>query len=280
MTNQSKNIVIYPTNDWIFKRVYGRKGSENITEKFINTFLNLDIKVRDLNEQKNLETDIIDEKAGIIDVFVETHDGTQIDVEMQVGNYEDLEVRLTKYACQLFANSLKKGSSYDSCKKTIVMALIKDDIDKYSNLENYRLRWNLREEMSHNILLTDKFEIVIIRLAKINELIHNKKMKGNEKIALWTKFLFNPKDLKEEDMKENPEIKEAVEIYNDVTSDMGEINAAIRRDMFLSDIASGKKRAVEEGMKKVAKKLLDRGMSIDDIVEITGLTKEEIESLK
>ena len=61
---------------------------------------------------------------------------------------------------------------------------------------------------------------------------------------------------------------------------MGEINAAIRRDMFLSDIASGKKRAVEEGMKKVAKKLLDRGMSIDDIVEITGLTKEEIESLK
>ena len=81
-------------------------------------------------------------------------------------------------------------------------------------------------------------------------------------------------------MKENPEIKEAVEIYNDVTSDMGEINAAIRRDMFLSDIASGKKRAVEEGIKKVAKKMLDANEPIDKIIQFTGLTKEEIEELK
>ena len=26
---------IYPTNDWMFKRIYGRKGNEKITEKFI-----------------------------------------------------------------------------------------------------------------------------------------------------------------------------------------------------------------------------------------------------
>ena len=92
MTKIPENINLYPTNDWIFKRIYGRKGSEEITRHFIKAFLNLDIKVKDLNEEKNLETDIIDEKAGILDILVEAEDGTQIDLEMQVGNYKSIGI--------------------------------------------------------------------------------------------------------------------------------------------------------------------------------------------
>jgi predicted transposase/invertase (TIGR01784 family) len=97
-------------------------------------------------------------------------------------------------------------------------------------------------------------------------------------------------------MEENKEIKEANEIYENVTSDIGEINAAIRREQYYNDIASVRHEGYEEGLEKgkeegekigsqnekieIAKKLLTMNMSIDDIVKATGLTKKQIEKLK
>ncbi len=319
MTKIPENINLYPTNDWIFKRIYGRKGSEEITRHFIKAFLNLDIKVKDLNEEKNLETDIIDEKAGILDILVEAEDGTQIDLEMQVGNYKSIGIRLTKYASKIFSNSIKKGERYNEARKTIVVMFAQDEIDDFKEIPNYKLKWNFREETYHDLILTDRLEIVIISLEKIRKLVEIGKLDSKSKIALWTKFLLNPKEIEEEDMENNKEIKEAIDIYDNVTTDMGEINAAIRREMFLSDMATlkgeawdeGLERGREEGIKqgikegkikgrkegrkegieagkiegekqakiKIARKMLEANKSIEEIMEYTELTKEEIENL-
>ncbi len=36
---------------------------------------------------------------------------------------------------------------------------------------------------------------------------------------------------------------------------------------------------IEKGIMKIAKSMLKKGMNVSDIIEITGLTKEEIEKL-
>ncbi|PRX20164.1 putative transposase/invertase (TIGR01784 family) [Orenia metallireducens] len=42
----------------------------------------------------------------------------------------------------------------------------------------------------------------------------------------------------------------------------------------------GKSEGISEGMVKVAKKLLKKNMDIDDIVEVTELSREEIKRIK
>ena len=41
-----------------------------------------------------------------------------------------------------------------------------------------------------------------------------------------------------------------------------------------------KQEGKQEEKEEIAKKLINKGMSIEEIVEITGLTKEEIEKLE
>ena len=44
-------------------------------------------------------------------------------------------------------------------------------------------------------------------------------------------------------------------------------------------VAEGKAEGRKEGLFEVAKKLLSKGVSISDVVDLTGLTKAEIEAL-
>ena len=77
-------------------------------------------------------------------------------------------------------------------------------------------------------------------------MIEKGEISEKEKIALWTQFLLNPNNLKGEDMEENEEIKEATDVYNEVTNNMQEINAAIRREELLHEIATLKSRGLKE----------------------------------
>ena len=52
------------------------------------------------------------------------------------------------------------------------------------------------------------------------------------------------------------EIKEATDVYNEVTTNMQEINAAIRREEFLHDIATLKSRGLKEGLEQRQKRRL------------------------
>ena len=56
------------------------------------------------------------------------------------------------------------------------------------------------------------------------------------------------------------------------------------REGFLRDLDGYKDAGREEGEKKkqkeIAKKMLAKNMPIEDITELTGLTKEEVENLK
>ena len=95
------------------------------------------------------------------------------------------------------------------------------------------------------------------------------------------------------DMKE---VEKAYEEYKRITSDKGLMNAIINMDMAEMDRAQeitdaiaegesrgekrGKEKGKEESKIEIAKKLLNMNMTVEDIVEATGLTVEEVEKLK
>lgn len=88
-------------------------------------------------------------------------------------------------------------------------------------------------------------------------------------------------------MKENKEIKKANEEYEYLTGDEEERRLAFLRDKAIRDEASLKETGRIEGRKEgerrkqeeIARILLAKNNPIEEIAEITKLTKEEIEKL-
>ena len=97
-------------------------------------------------------------------------------------------------------------------------------------------------------------------------------------------------------VKTNLSLEEAVKQYEELIAIPGVVETAFRREMAEADIkaneefmrqagiSEGKAEGRVEGMilkqKEIAKKMLDQKINIQIIIQVTGLTKEELEALK
>ena len=127
--------------------------------------------------------------------------------------------------------------------------------------------------------MTDKFELDIIELSKI-------KGKENEKDQLldWLIFLENPESERvARKMEENENLKEAVEKLDRISEDEKMQRIIELREKAIRDEHAIYAKGIDDGAEKeklqIAKNMLKKGMSVSDIKEITGLTKEEIEKI-
>ena len=150
--------------------------------------------------------------------------------------------------------------------------------------------------------MTEKLEICIIELPKALRIY---KENPKNKISQWMVFMDDP-NKKEviQIMEENKNIEEAVKELKEVSGDkelrrIAELREKGRRDMMaMKSYAerTGREKGMEEGRKEgrkegrekgieegkleerieIAKRLLKKGINVEDIVEITGLSKEQI----
>ena len=98
-------------------------------------------------------------------------------------------------------------------------------------------------------------------------------------------FLNEPESMEvEEIMKENKEIEQAKITLRELSEEEENQRIAELREKHILDTQDIYKTGIEKGRKEekinVTKKLLDMNISIEKIVEITEMSKEEIEKLK
>ena len=58
-----KNKVMVPTNDYVFQRIFGHAGNEEITKGLLTAILKRKIQKVELNEKTILEKDLKDDKV-------------------------------------------------------------------------------------------------------------------------------------------------------------------------------------------------------------------------
>ena len=101
-------------------------------------------------------------------------------------------------------------------------------------------------------------------------------------------FLENPEDVEvTKIMEENENIKEAKEELDRISQDdilrrmafKAELERMDHEQMMYEARRDGKKEGAKAKEIQIAKNMLKKGMNILDIIEITGLTKEEVEKL-
>ena len=158
-------------------------------------------------------------------------------------------------------------------------------------MSKFDIRFYLQNAIKYNItkrlILTDKFGLDIIELLKI-------KGRENEKDQLLDWLVFLEKLESERvtrKMEENENIKEAKKELDRMSQDdvlrrmafKAELERMDHEQMMYEAKRDGKKEGVIEGAKEeklqIAKNMLKKGMDLSDIIEITGLMKEEIEKL-
>ena len=129
--------------------------------------------------------------------------------------------------------------------------------------------------------MTDDLELRIIEIPKAERIL--KKDKYN-RIAQWLMFLDNPNTERvEEIMKENEEVKKANSVLHIMSEDEELQRLAELREKWDLDERSAIQNAKDDGREeerlKIAKKMKDKGIDLDTIIEMTDLTEEEIKKL-
>ena len=277
---QNKKIRRYPPKmDIIFQAIFGEVGSENITKDFLEKILKRKIEKISLDKNPILRRELKDDKLGVHDIITELDGKEKCNIEMQLIDKNNIIERMLYYWSKMYTRQIKAGDDYNKLEKTIVILIADFNIKGLEEVEYYST-WKIIETNSvKKLILTDKFELDIIELLKI-------KGRENEKDQLldWLIFLENPESERvTRKMKENENLKEAVEKLDRISEDEKMQRIIELREKAIRDehaiYAKGVDDGIEKGIMKIAKSMLKKGMNVSDIIEITGLTKEEIEKL-
>ena len=181
-----------PKNDYVFKRIFGHAGNEEITKNLLQAIIPDKIDKIELDSNPITEKDLLDDKVGILDIKAKLNDGNvNCDIEMQVVDQKDIEKRILFYWSKMYIQTLKVGEDYENLKRCIVILITDYDLDKLKEIPEYVTKWKIREEKYSKLVLTNDLELYIISLEKAKNSTKNKE----EELYNWLKFINNPKEV-------------------------------------------------------------------------------------
>ncbi len=281
----NRELQLKVTNDYIFKKIFAKKGNESILKDLLNSILQIKIKSIEVISDANLERQLESNKLGILDLKAKLDEETIVNIEIQIINRYNMIERTLFYWSGLYYNVLQKGADYKEIKKVIAINIL--DYNEFEEGPYHEIA-RLRREYLYKIL-TDKIEIHFIQIPKFKK--QRKDMKT--KLDMWMDFIsqIDEKEVKNA-MSKNKEIKKAQEEYEYLTGDEEERRIAFLREKAIRDENSifdagkdiGKKEGIEIGkeqtQKEIVKTMTKEKMPIETIMKVTKLSREEIEKIQ
>ena len=276
--------LLKPTNDYVFKRIFGQKKNSDILKDLLQAILpNWNIKNVEPRQEVQLETDFITDKVCRLDILATLYDGTKVDIEMQMRNYNDIEARSLFYTTREYHQSLENGQDYIEIPKSIGIWI--SNFNVFSDEGPFHEIVRLRRDYENQIF-TDKIEMHYLQLLKFKQ----KCKRISNKLEEWLTFI-SFENMEELKMIENEKVKKAEEELEYLSGDEAERRIAYLRETAEIDRkfamtaardqgrAEGRSEGKIEEKIETAKKMLAEEMDINLIIKITGLTKDEIEKL-
>ena len=283
---QSEERYISLLTDFGFKRIFGTDPNKELLVNFLNSLFDGEEVIKDVKYLNSENVgDVYTERKAIFDVYCENEKGEKFIVEMQNAYQTYFKDRSLFYSTFPIREQAPKGSDWNFClKKVYVVALL-----------NYRMSDEAFDSSDtiHTIALMD---------TKTNKVFNAKLMfkyvevgrfdkTDDELISLSDKWMFVLKNLSRLDNRPSSlrekiftKLFDAAAIARFTPTELREYEDSLKayRDIKNSlDTAKEEGRAEgrAEGIAMVVKNMHAKGMDIDVIASITGLNKDEVESL-
>lgn len=287
---EEKITLLKPKIDVVFHALF-KEGNEGITKAIIEATTKETIESIDLNNNRHIVGKYPEEKLGILDLKATLNNGTICNIEIQLADNKDTAERFLFYWSRIYSSQLVKGDDYGKLNKVIGIIIIDYNLEKTKEIEKLSTKWKVKEvSTGKEIELTDVLELYIIEIPKAREIL--RKEPKNE-LAQWVMFLNDPNESEvSQIMKENSEIKEAMSELKKISEDEELRRVAELREKAIRDEKNGLRHAKEEGMKEgikegiekgkkqVAKRMLNLNVPLQDIINATDLTEEQILNIK
>ena len=200
-----------------------------------------------------------------------------INIEMNGNYYNGLFEKNGTYYHKLRGEQLNRKENYLNIKKVIQI-----NIDNFHRFKGNKLVYEFKmREKDTNEIETDTIESYHIDLSYLRKNCYN----NSELEQICLLFI---EQRKKGDGKMEDYMKEAYDELERISRDkdiIGLYDAEKEAEKVLNTRLEGARlEGIEEGSKKskieIAKNMLLKNMSIEDISEVTGLSKEQIENLK
>ena len=313
MLNKKRNLkpgeMIELCYDEAFKIMFANTEHLEILTVLLSRILKIEYK--DLEGKVSLlplknSNKTIGEKKQEKDVLVsiKTRDKYKLVLEINVKKkfYESVTDRNLYYSFEVAGRSLPEGESYSNLGITLLI-----NFNTYfTDLENKKVfdEYLLRNEEGN--ILSKKFKVFNINIAECHNLWYHNEYQG--KFELYEEDLMllcaAMKVSKQEDFKKiidlvriKPEIKELMEgvvstmneneelvgSYLDWKEENEKINQAIIEEEKAESFKEGIKQGIEQGnankQKEIVLNMYNKNFKLEDILSITNLTLEEVETI-
>ena len=269
--------------DWSFKRVFGTEVNKDILIEFLKVIFP-QFAITDITYIPTEQLGIMEEdRKAIFDVLCKTEDGKTFLVEMQRGAQEHFFERALYYTSFPIMKQGKKAIAKEeeegadpwdfSLDGVFFLGIL--DI-KYEQDEMTEHRYQLLETKTLK-RMTDKLEFVFVEVAKFNKredeletdldkwlyLLKNMSTLLERPATLRDRVFGRLFDVAEYARLDDKERKNYVNAMNTARDTYNQIAYALKK--------GGEKKAYE-----IAQKMIAKGLDVDTIADLTGLTTEEI----
>ncbi len=235
-----------PTNDILFKFIFGKEERKQITIAFLNDLLkkHLGREIKDLSFDKTENNpNSKDDKLSRLDISCVLDGGEKVDVEMQVCDEHNIKRRTLYYWSTLFMSSCHSGTNYrDLCPAICINIL---DFVLFPDRKRACASFSIREDEDHELLNKD----LNINFLEIPKFRKKKRMTRIEKwLALFSRKLSFQE--KEEIAMNDPAMNEALKSYDLFFMNKDEIRMYVNRQMARMDYETAMSEREAKGIKK------------------------------
>ena len=277
---------INPFTDYGFKKLFGEELNKDILLDFLNELLREEqglIKNLTYLKTEQLGATEIDRKA-IFDIYCENEKGEKFIVELQKTKQNFFKDRTLYYSTFPIREQAKRAD-WDFELKAIYTIAILDfvfDADKY---EPNKFRYDVKlTDVETKRIFYNKLTFIYLEMPKFNKTV-------DELVTRFDKWLYIIKNLNKLDripdkLREQifDKLFATAEIARFTPAQVLSYEDSLKhyRDLKNSlDTArgEGKLEGRIEGKFEIAIKALKKGFSINDIIELTGLSEDEIKGI-
>jgi predicted transposase/invertase (TIGR01784 family) len=273
-----------PKNDFAFKRVFGTEKNKEILIRFLNDIFEGEReKIEDLEFLKlHQDPEIASMRQSIVDVACKDASGNKFIIEMQCATDTHFIQRAVAYASRTYLNQRTNDSNYGNMRPVIFFAIMKHTLFK-----------NKAEYLSHHKLTdvyTGENDIKDLSFSFLELSKFKKKSIGDLKtnIEKWTYFFRHAQTVEPGELelleKEGDFFRKAynaIAEYNYTPEELLEYERyGMKEDEVNTRISDAKAEGELKKAREAALSMLSDGLSVGTINKYTGLSTEEINTLK
>jgi predicted transposase/invertase (TIGR01784 family) len=292
---------INPFTDFGFKKLFGEEPNKELLISLLNTLLPDHHQIEDLEYTRNEQqgSSQLDRKA-IFDLSCTSPTGERFIVELQKAKQNYFKDRSVYYATFPVQEQAKRGDWDFKLSAVYTVGILDFTFEEDRQENNKEVLHTVQLKNQHGDVFYDKLTFIYLTLpnfTKQADELHTMQDKwfyafkhlhelDHIPAALQErvfKHLFKAAQIAQFEPKEREAYENSLKYYRDLKNVTDTAHEAGIEEGFEQGLERGREEGLEQGLEKgrqdVAKKMLQSGLSIEQIAELTGLTEPQVRTL-